>query len=163
MSMQTDRHMWCAYMADRHETLSLGGGSSLGALQKFTPMSPFNTKSPGPRPCSIPSDILIHAAIWPQHIWAEKYSASILGQTNNHSNILSYCMISTAISSNLINNCSFKLQFNHIKFYHLESFYCSLHCGRQPRSRHMQKLHLTKSGGLRSCKALDFKKWGARA
>ena len=62
-----------------------------------------------------------------------QYSASILGQTNNHSNILSYCMISTVISSNLINNYSFKLQFNHIIFYHLQSFLqraqCS-HCKR---------------------------------
>jgi len=33
--------------------------------------SPSNTKSLGPRPSSIPSDILIHAAIWPQQIWAE--------------------------------------------------------------------------------------------
>jgi len=30
--------------------------------------SPSNTKSPGPRPSSIPSDILIHAAIWPQQM-----------------------------------------------------------------------------------------------
>jgi len=91
---------------------------------------------------------------------SSQYSASILGQTNNHSNILSYCMISTAISSNLINNCSFKLQFNHIKFYHLESFYCSLHCGRQPRSRHMQKLHLTKSGGSEAAKPWTLKSGG---
>jgi len=35
--------------------------------------SPSNTKSPGPRPSSIPSDILIHAAIWPQQIWAENW------------------------------------------------------------------------------------------
>jgi len=35
--------------------------------------SPSNTKSPGPRPSSIPSDILIHAAIWPQLIWAENW------------------------------------------------------------------------------------------
>jgi len=33
--------------------------------------SPSNTKSPGPRPSSIPSGILIHAAIWLQQIWAE--------------------------------------------------------------------------------------------
>jgi len=37
--------------------------------------SPSNIKSPGPRPCSIPSDILIHAAIWPQQIWAENWGA----------------------------------------------------------------------------------------
>ena len=47
---------------------------------------------------------------------SSQYSASILGQTNNHSNMLSYCMISTVISSNLINNYSFKLQFNHTIF-----------------------------------------------
>ena len=89
---------------------------------------------------------------------SSQYSASILGQTSNHSNILSYCMISTVISSNLINNYSFKLQFNHIIFYHLESVYCLLHCGRQLHSR--QKIASDKSGGLRSWKALDFKKWG---
>jgi len=66
---------------------------------------------------------------------SSQYSVSILGQTSNHSNILSYCMISTVNSSNLINNYSFKRQFNHIIFYHLESFYCSLHCGRQLHSR----------------------------
>jgi len=35
--------------------------------------SPFNTKSPETRPSYIPSDILIHAAIWPQQIWAENW------------------------------------------------------------------------------------------
>jgi len=35
--------------------------------------SPSNTKSPGPRPTSIPSDILIHAVIWLQQIWAENW------------------------------------------------------------------------------------------
>jgi len=34
---------------------------------------PSNTKSPGPRPTSIPSGILIHPAIWPQQIWAENW------------------------------------------------------------------------------------------
>jgi len=28
---------------------------------------------PGPRPTSIPSGILIHAAIWPQYTWAENW------------------------------------------------------------------------------------------
>jgi len=37
--------------------------------------SPSNTKSPGPRPSSIPSDILIHATIWPQQIRAENWGA----------------------------------------------------------------------------------------
>jgi len=29
--------------------------------------SPSNTKSPGPRPSSVPSGILIHPAVWPQY------------------------------------------------------------------------------------------------
>jgi len=90
---------------------------------------------------------------------SSQYSASILGQTNNHSNILLYCIISTVISSNLINNYSFKLQFNHIIFYHLESFYCSLHCGKQPHSR-QKKLHLTKSGGSEAGKPWTLKSGG---
>jgi len=36
-------------------------------------VSPSNAKSPGPRPTSIPSGVLIHAAIWPQQIWAENW------------------------------------------------------------------------------------------
>ena len=39
--------------------------------------SPFNTKSPGLRPTSIPSGILIHAAIWPQQIWAENWVGAV--------------------------------------------------------------------------------------
>jgi len=37
----------------------------------------FNTKSPGPRPTSIPSGILIHPAIWPQQIWAENWGGAV--------------------------------------------------------------------------------------
>ena len=37
--------------------------------------SPSNTKSPGLRRSSIPNGILIHAAIWPQQIWAENWGA----------------------------------------------------------------------------------------
>jgi len=33
--------------------------------------SPSNTKSPGPRPTSIPSGILVHPAVWPQRTMAE--------------------------------------------------------------------------------------------
>jgi len=31
------------------------------------------TKSPGPRPTSVPSVILIHPAVWPQRTWAENW------------------------------------------------------------------------------------------
>ena len=36
-------------------------------------MSPSIRKSPGPRPSSIPSGILIHPAFWPQQTWAENW------------------------------------------------------------------------------------------
>jgi len=39
--------------------------------------SPSNTKSPGPRPISIPSGILIHPAIWPKQIWAENWGEAV--------------------------------------------------------------------------------------
>jgi len=90
---------------------------------------------------------------------SSQYSTSILGQTNNHSNILSYCMISTVISSNLINNYSFKLQFNHIIFYHLESFYCSLNCGRQLHSRQKNCIW-QKVGGSEAGKPWTLKSGG---
>jgi len=38
---------------------------------------PSNTKSPGLRPSSIPSGILIHTAIWPQQIWAENWVGAL--------------------------------------------------------------------------------------
>ena len=50
----------------------IGDGGSAPFCGKGTG-SPSNTKSPGPRPTSIPSDILIHAAIWPQQIWAKNW------------------------------------------------------------------------------------------
>jgi len=37
--------------------------------------SPSNTTSPGPRPTSVPSGILIHPAIWPQQTCAENWVA----------------------------------------------------------------------------------------
>jgi len=40
---------------------------------------PHLTQSPWPRPSSIPSDILIHAAIWPQEIWAENWVCGPFG------------------------------------------------------------------------------------
>ena len=52
--------------------------------------SPSNTKSPGPRPASIPSGILIYAAIWPQRILAENWGAVPLwgGGAGSPSNIM---------------------------------------------------------------------------
>jgi len=36
---------------------------------------PSNTMSPGPRPTSLPSGILIYPAVWPQQTWAENWGA----------------------------------------------------------------------------------------
>ena len=52
--------------------------------------SPSNTKSPGLRPSSIPSGVLIHGAIWPQQIWAENWGLcpSGLGRAGSPSNTM---------------------------------------------------------------------------
>jgi len=42
--------------------------------------SPSNTNSPGPRPSSIPSDILINAVISPQQIWTENWGICPFGE-----------------------------------------------------------------------------------
>ena len=39
--------------------------------------SPSNTMSPGPRPTSIPSGILMHPAVWPQQTWAENWGGAV--------------------------------------------------------------------------------------
>ena len=41
---------------------------------------PSNTKSPGPRPTSVPSGILIDPAIWPQQIWAKNWGLCAFGE-----------------------------------------------------------------------------------
>jgi len=40
--------------------------------------SPSNRKSPGPRPTTISSGILIHPAIWPQWTWAKNWGVPLL-------------------------------------------------------------------------------------
>jgi len=39
--------------------------------------SPSNTMSPGPRPTSVPSGILMHPAFWPQYTRAENWGCAI--------------------------------------------------------------------------------------
>jgi len=46
-------------------------GGSASFFGKGNWVLPSNTISLGPKPISLPSGILIHAAIWPQQIWAE--------------------------------------------------------------------------------------------
>jgi len=38
---------------------------------------PSNTTSPGLRPTSVPSGILIYPAVWPQQTWAENCEAAV--------------------------------------------------------------------------------------
>jgi len=39
--------------------------------------SPSSTKSPGPRPTSKPSGILVHPAVWPQQALAENWGVGL--------------------------------------------------------------------------------------
>jgi len=39
--------------------------------------SPSNTMSPGPRPTSVPSGILIHQAVWPQETSAKNWESAV--------------------------------------------------------------------------------------
>jgi len=47
---------------------------------------PSNTMSPGPRPTSVPSGILIHPAVWPQYTWAEVWGCTLGGRAGSPSN-----------------------------------------------------------------------------
>jgi len=76
----TEAHLHAKYHLDpssRLATIDTGGkfGGSAPFLERgeLGPQSPSTTKSPGPRPTSIPSGILIHPAIWPQQIWTKNW------------------------------------------------------------------------------------------
>ena len=58
-------------------------GRKLGAVPPFWgELGPHLTQSPGPRPTSNPSGILIHPAIGPQWTWAENWGAlPLLGRS----------------------------------------------------------------------------------
>ena len=53
------------------------GGGSAPFFGEGRAGSPANTKSPGLRPSSVPSSILIHGAIWPQQILAENWVGAV--------------------------------------------------------------------------------------
>jgi len=71
------------YVPDHHVSHDMGNrlaaidmGRKLGSVPLFGGAgSARNTMWPGPRPTSMPSAILIHPAVWPQHIWAENWGA----------------------------------------------------------------------------------------
>jgi len=68
---------WRLYPSSRLATIEMGRklGRGLRPLFGEEAGSPSNTKSTGPKPTSIPSGILISAAIWPQQIRAENWGA----------------------------------------------------------------------------------------
>jgi len=72
------------YHLDPYSRLAtINMGRKLGGSAPFLGRgagSPSNTKLPGPRPSSIPSGILIHAAIWPQQIWTEYWGLCPFGE-----------------------------------------------------------------------------------
>ena len=53
-------------MATTEMSQKVGGGAAVPLSLGGEAGSPSNTMSPGLRPISVPSDILIHPAIWPQ-------------------------------------------------------------------------------------------------
>ena len=76
-----------AQMGDRLASIDMG--RKLGHIPFLGEVGlPSNTMSPGPRPTSVPSGILIHPAIWPQRTWSENWGLCplFLGGTGSPSN-----------------------------------------------------------------------------
>ena len=70
------RTKWYLDSSSRLATINMGRKFGEGGSAPFLGRgtgSPSNTKSPGLRPSSISSGILILAAIWPQQIWTENW------------------------------------------------------------------------------------------
>jgi len=64
-----NKNLAVAEMGDRLATIDIGrkvGGAAV-PLSVGEARSPSNTMSPGPRPTSVPSGILIHPTVWPQY------------------------------------------------------------------------------------------------
>ena len=72
---------WHLDPSSRLATIDVGRklGGALSPFREGGAGSPSNTMSLGPRPTSLPSGVLIHPAIWPQHIWAEKWGLCPFG------------------------------------------------------------------------------------
>ena len=73
---ETHIHAKCHLDPSNH-LATIDMGRKLGALPPFWggELGPHLTQSTGPRPTSIPSGIVIYAAIWPQQTWAENWGA----------------------------------------------------------------------------------------
>ena len=57
-----------AEMGDRLTTIDMAEKWGLLCPSPWGSGSPSNTMSPGPRPTSISSSILIHPTVWPQYV-----------------------------------------------------------------------------------------------
>jgi len=64
----SDKSSAVAEMGDHLATIDMGRklGGCCAPFCQWELGPPSNTMSPGPRPTSIPSGILIHPAVWPQ-------------------------------------------------------------------------------------------------
>jgi len=74
LGMEAHLHAKCHLdPSSRLATIDVGRKLGGGSVPFFgeAARSPSNTKSPGPRPTSIPSGILVHLVISPQQIWAK--------------------------------------------------------------------------------------------
>jgi len=69
LSLCLSRSSAVAERGDRLGTIDMG--RKLGVCPFLGELGPPNTMSPGPRPTSVPSGILMHISIWPQYTWAE--------------------------------------------------------------------------------------------
>ena len=76
------RTKWHLHPSSRFDTIDMGqfGGGWVCPFFLGVAGSPSNTKSPGPRPTSIPSGILVHPAVWPQRTLAENLGLCPLGE-----------------------------------------------------------------------------------
>jgi len=66
--------------------------------------SPSNTKSPGPRPTSIPCGILVHPAVWPQRTLVENWGLCPIrgGGARSPSNTMSPSLRPTSVPSGIL-------------------------------------------------------------
>ena len=68
-----------AEMGDRLTTIYMGRTVGAAVPSFFCRGAEYlsHTMSPGPRPTSVPSGILIHPAVWPQQTWAKNWGGAV--------------------------------------------------------------------------------------
>jgi len=78
-------------------------GQKLGAVPLLGGAgSPSNTKSPGWRPTSVASGILIHPAIWLQQTWAKNWGGALRERAGSPPNTMSSGPRSTFVPSGIL-------------------------------------------------------------